>query len=241
MLCLAKGTIPFLPVRHLRLGAGNIPIIPHFFSCGCHLPMGQSLLNVLHVNPVACSIIPTCDESALSPVLGAPCERKPRDSGFTPRHWPQPMVKRASTALQILSHTCHARRAASNTIHRTMLVILKVCPKRLGKRIEIGIRPVTRAPNIHIHTSAVWRLLSHTTATATLSAAQRNHNLSVKARALHAFLAVTPGEFFCTHFPITCARSKFLVNRCVTFQVASSSYPKVSNSELPAACRMPWW
>ena len=115
MLCLAKGTIPFLPVRHLRLGAGNIPIIPHVFSCGCHLPMGQSLLNVLHVNPVACSIIPTCDESALSPVLGAPCERKPRDSGFTPRHWPQPMVKRGSTALLriILSHTC--ARAASNT------------------------------------------------------------------------------------------------------------------------------
>ena len=156
MLCLAKGTIPFLPVRHLRLGAGNIPIIPHVFSCGCHLPMGQSLLNVLHVNPVACSIIPTCDESALSPVLGAPCERKPRDSGFTPRHWPQPMVKRGSTALlRILSHTC--ARAASNTTVQCSSS-LKVCPKRFGRRVEIfeiGIRPVTRAQNIH--TSAVRR------------------------------------------------------------------------------------
>ena len=155
MLCLAKGTIPFLPVRHLRLGAGNIPIIPHVFSCGCHLPMGQSLLNVLHVNPVACSIIPTCDESALSPVLGAPCERKPRDSGFTPRHWPQPMVKRdgpAAPTLRILSHSC--ARAASNTTVQCSSS-LKVCPKRFGKRIEIGIRPITCAPNIHA--SAVRR------------------------------------------------------------------------------------
>ena len=127
--------------------------------------MGQSLLNVLHVNPVACSIIPTCDESALSPVLGAPCERKPRDSGFTPRHWPQPMVKRGSTALlRILSHTC--ARAASNTTVQCSSS-LKVCPKRFGKRIEIGIRPITCAPNIHASAVRRWFRI-----TATCSAAE---------------------------------------------------------------------
>ena len=160
--------------------------------------MGQSLLN------------------ALSSMPGAPVRRL-RDSagtGFKPRHWPQPMVKRGSTALRIiLSHTC--ARAASNTT--VQCSSLKVCPKRLGRRIEIGIRPVTRAQNIH--TSAVRRLLSHTTATAT--------------RPVPHFRRDT--WRFCLH-------PNFWWIDCGTFQVASSSYPKVSNSELPAACiRMPWW